>query len=98
MEAAMNDGLRPDDGALRRRAGRRLAALCGLMLALAASAAAAVPPNGYGEGWYVSEFWSGEYPPGFSVTRKDTVVQARVRMDKTTPREVACKLPYLAVI
>jgi hypothetical protein len=100
MEAAMNDALRPDDGAARWRAGRRFAAVCGVMLALIASAAgnAAVPPNGYGEGWYVSEFWSGEYPPGFSVTRKDSVVQARARMDKTAPREVACKLPYLAVI
>jgi hypothetical protein len=46
----------------------------------------------------VSEFWSGEYPPGFSVTRPDTVVAARARMDKAAPREVACKLPYLAVI
>jgi hypothetical protein len=102
MEAAMNDALRSNDGAarVRWRAGRRLAAVCGLVLLLAASASgqSAVPPNGYGEGWYVSEFWSGEYPPGFSVTRRDTVVQARARMDKAAPREVACKLPYLAVI
>ena len=46
----------------------------------------------------VSEFWSGEYPPGFSVTGPDTVVAARARMDKAASREVACKLPYLAVI
>jgi hypothetical protein len=69
-----------------------------LEFTLRASGNAAVPPNGYGEGWYVSEFWSGEYPPGFSVTRKDAVVQARASMDTAAPREVACRLPYLAVI
>jgi hypothetical protein len=58
----------------------------------------AVPVSGYDNSWYVSDFWSGEYPPGFSVTRPDTVVRARRAMDKAAPRDVACKLPYLAVI
>jgi hypothetical protein len=58
----------------------------------------AAPPNGYDSSWYVSAFWSGEYPSGFSVTRPDTVVQARRSMDKAAPRDVACRLPYLAVV
>jgi hypothetical protein len=58
----------------------------------------AAPASGYDSGWYISDVWSGEYPPGFSVTRPDTVVRARRAMDKAAPRDVACKLPYLAVI
>ncbi len=58
----------------------------------------ASPASGYDNSWYISEFWSGEYPKGFSVTRPDTVVRARRSMDKAAPRDVACKLPYLAVI
>ena len=58
----------------------------------------ASPASGYDSAWYVSDVWSGEYPPGFSVTRPDTVVRARRSMDKAAPRDVACKLPYLAVI
>jgi hypothetical protein len=71
-----------------------------LSLVLTTSAVGQSPPtsSGYDNTWYVSEFWSGEYPAGFSVTRKDTDVRARARMDKAAPREVACKLPYLAVI
>jgi hypothetical protein len=56
------------------------------------------PSSGYDNTWYISEFWSGEYPPGFSVTRPVTSVLARARMDKAAPRDVTCKLPYLAVI
>jgi hypothetical protein len=59
---------------------------------------AASPPSGYDSSWYVSAFWSGEYPNGFSVTRPDTAVQARRSMDKAAPRDVACRLPYLAVV
>jgi hypothetical protein len=54
--------------------------------------------SGYDNTWYISEFWSGEYPPGFSVTRQGTSVLARARMDKAAPRDVTCKLPYLAVV
>jgi hypothetical protein len=28
----------------------------------------AVLKTGYDDTWYISRFWSGEYPPGFSVT------------------------------
>jgi len=71
-------------------------------LALASMPSAAGQPavraNGYDSGWYISDFWSGEHPNGFSVTRTDTVVLARRSMDKAAPRDVACRLPYLAVI
>jgi hypothetical protein len=56
------------------------------------------PSSGYDNTWYISEFWSGEYPSGFSVTRPGTSVLARAKMDKAAARDVTCKLPYLAVI
>jgi len=75
-----------------------LVGLVALVSTSSAFAQAASAPNGYDKSWFISEFWSGEYPKGFSVTRPDTVVQARRSMDKAAPREIACKLPYLAVI
>jgi hypothetical protein len=53
---------------------------------------------GYDNAWYQSEFWSGEYPIGFSVTKRHTIVMARSKMDKDLPRDVECEMPYLAVI
>jgi hypothetical protein len=53
---------------------------------------------GYDDTWFKSKFWSGEYPPGFSVTKKRITVMARSGMDKDLPPEVACEMPYLAVI
>ena len=93
-------------GSRRALAGNSLGPMCMLMAALTAAAFgqsptrgdAALPPNGYGDDWFVSEFWSREYPPGFSVTRPDAVVAARATMDKAAARDVACRLPYLAVI
>ena len=57
-----------------------------------------LPTTGYDSTWYISNFWSGEYPGGFSVTSENTVVLARANMNKAAPRDVACELPYLAVI
>jgi len=54
--------------------------------------------TGYGGSWYISNFWSGEYPQGFSVVRESTVVMARNKMDKNAARDQRCELPYLAVI
>jgi hypothetical protein len=54
--------------------------------------------TGYDDTWFKSKFWSGEYPPGFSVTKERTTLMARSRMDKGLPRDVACEMPYLAVI
>jgi len=91
---------------MRALAGRSVRYVFALMVALTGGAFAQsptrghapVPPNGYGDGWFISEFWSREYPPGFSVTRPDAVVAARATMDKAAPRDIACRLPYLAVI
>ena len=87
------------------------AAIAGLLALSAAPFAAAQaqsgksrkapsPParTGYDKSWFISEFWSGEYPAGFSVTRKSTILMARSAMDKNLPRSVACAMPYLAVI
>jgi hypothetical protein len=52
----------------------------------------------YEDAWFWSKGWSGEYPPGFSVTKSHITVMARSAMVKDMPREVACELPYLAVI
>ena len=85
---------------LRRGDVRRLILVSGLALVSPSSALGqpAAPASGYDSSWYISDFWSREYPPGFAVTRPDTVVRARRSMDKATPRDVACMLPYLAVI
>jgi hypothetical protein len=53
---------------------------------------------GYDDTWFQSNFWPGEYPPGFSVTKKRTTLMARSGMDKDLPRDVACEMPYLALI
>jgi hypothetical protein len=53
---------------------------------------------GYDDTWFKSKFWSGEYPPGFSVTKKRTTLMARSGMDKDLPRDVECEMPYLALI
>jgi len=72
-----------------------------LLLFLAPSAVQAqsspLPRTGYDKSWYISEFWSGETPAGFAVTRKNVTVMARSAMDKKLPRNVTCRLPYLAV-
>jgi len=72
-----------------------------LVLFLAPSAAhaqsSALPRTGYDKSWFISEFWSGETPEGFAVTRRNVTVMARSGMDKKLPRAVACRLPYLAV-
>jgi hypothetical protein len=69
-----------------------------LLFALAMSLQSAQAFAGYDDTWFMSKGWSGEYPPGFSVTKKRTTLMARSGMDKDLPREVACEMPYLAVI
>lgn len=75
--------------------------LVGVMVLMSAASGSGQPasqPSGYDNSWYISDVWSGEYPKGFSVTRPDTAVSGRRSMDKAAPRDVACKLPYLALI
>ena len=52
----------------------------------------------YDDGWYKWEGWSGEYPPGFSVTGRKTVLMGRTGLDPDLPRNVACEMPYRAVV
>jgi hypothetical protein len=75
-----------------------LVGMAALVDASSAFAQPAAPASGYDSSWYVSDFWSGEYPPGFSVTRPETAVRARRAMDKAAARDVECRIPYLAVI
>jgi hypothetical protein len=67
-----------------------------VLVILFASSAGALA--GYDDTWFKSNFWSGEYPPRFSVTKKRTTLMARSGMDKDLPRDVACEMPYLALI
>ena len=69
-----------------------------LLLALVISLQSAQAFAGYDDTWFKAKYWSGEYPPGFSVTKRGTTLMARSGMDKDLPRDVACEMPYLAVI
>jgi hypothetical protein len=81
------------DGSIMR-AQHSLSSLLVLVILLESASAFA----GYDDTWFQSNFWSGEYPPGFSVTKKRTTLMARSGMDKDLPRDVACEMPYLALI
>ena len=68
-----------------------------LLVLVILSALSARTFAGYDDTWFQSNFWSGEYPPGFSVTKKRTTLMARSGMDKDLPRDVVCEMPYLAM-
>jgi hypothetical protein len=76
------------------RAQRSLSSLFVLVILLESASAFA----GYDDTWFIQKSWSGEYPLGFSVTKKRTTLMARSGMDKDLPRDVACEMPYLALI
>ncbi|MGZ3693971.1 MAG: hypothetical protein ACXWQO_07200 [Bdellovibrionota bacterium] len=63
-----------------------------LLAAISAPAFAA-----YDSSWYQDNFWSGEYPTGFSVVKKGTSVPARATMDLDAAKTISCALPYHAV-
>lgn len=65
-----------------------------LIAFLSASAAQAAP---YGSDYFQADFWSGEYPAGFSVVERGVKVPARKAMDLELAQEVSCELPYRAV-
>lgn len=48
---------------------------------------------GYGDDWSVNEFWSGEYPSGFTVQADNVSVMGRSEMKRAAPREIDCALP-----
>ena len=52
--------------------------------------------SGYGDGWYISPGWPGEYPAGFVVLDEGLTVQARARPNPAAPQDKACTLPRLA--
>ena len=56
------------------------------------------PANNYDGKWYLSEFWTGEYPSGFSVIDRNVSIKGRSRLNFSAARHVKCELPYLAVI
>jgi hypothetical protein len=70
----------------------RLTILAAAAVLLTTGAAAA-----YDDSWYVTEFWSGEYPNGFAVAAPDIAVPARAAMDREAPASLTCPLPYKAV-
>lgn len=52
---------------------------------------------GYDAAWYQDDFWSGEYPNGFSVVKRGVSVPARMQMDPAAAKSITCRLPYRAV-
>jgi hypothetical protein len=52
---------------------------------------------GYDKSWYITEYWSGEWPNGFAVVAPNVVVPARSVMDKEEPPSISCALPYKAM-
>ena len=51
----------------------------------------------YDKTWYQAEYWSGEWPNGFSVHQQGVVVPARTAMDLDVKPSINCALPYKAV-
>jgi hypothetical protein len=70
--------------------------LCALAAALLATPAFAQSVESYDEGWYRAEFWSGEYPNGFTVL-KDTTLMLRPSLS-SPDKTVDCPLPAKATI
>lgn len=70
-------------------------ALLATLTALAASPALAQSVEAYGEGWYKAEFWSGEYPNGFTAL-KDNVLKLRPALDPKAEKTIDCAVPAKA--
>lgn len=51
----------------------------------------------YEQSWYLSEYWNGEYPNGFSVVAKNVSLPARAAMDPSLPISISCAVPFKAV-
>lgn len=50
----------------------------------------------YGDDWFVSGGWPGEYPPGFSILEDNVVLAGRADMDPDLAAEITCRMPKLA--
>ena len=57
-----------------------------------AGPAAAQSVTNYDEHWYRGNFWSGEYPGGFTLSRSLDVM-LRPSLDPASEKSIACKLP-----
>jgi hypothetical protein len=71
---------------------RTLTLLAAFALAFASVPALAQSVEAYDDTWYRADFWSGEYPDGFSVV-KSTTVQLRPALDPKAEKSISCELP-----
>jgi hypothetical protein len=51
----------------------------------------------YDQTWYQANFWSGEYPNGFSIVKDGVSIAARGTTDLDAPADIQCALPKKAV-
>lgn len=65
--------------------------LAAAIFAAAATGVHAQSVQSYGDEWYRAEFWSGEYPGGFTVL-KDTTLMLRPELLPSAEKTVACDL------
>jgi hypothetical protein len=71
---------------------RILTLTAALTLALAGASHHAQAAEAYDDTWYRANFWSGEYPGGFSVA-KTTTVALRPTLDPAAEKTISCELP-----
>jgi len=57
----------------------------------------ALPALAYDGSWYKADFWSGEYPNGFSVVGKNVKLMGRAEPSLEAPATITCGLPQRAV-
>lgn len=58
---------------------------------ITATATATGPALAYDASWYKTDFWSGEYPPGFTL-QQDVSTQIRATHDPEAPRDISCTM------
>ena len=52
--------------------------------------------SGYGDDWYLSPGWPGEYPAGFVILEADVTVNGRAKPNPAAPANIPCALPQYA--
>lgn len=65
------------------------------VLGIGLTPALAQSVEAYGPDWYKAEFWSGEYPNGFTVL-KDTTLKLRASLSPTAEKTIDCPIPAKA--
>ncbi|MBI4921697.1 MAG: hypothetical protein HY834_08100 [Devosia nanyangense] len=66
-----------------------------VLLAAPAAPGLAQDAGAYGDGWYRGEFWSGEYPNGFTVLEA-TTLKLRPELSPAAEPSIDCPLPAKA--